>query len=68
MMMMNSFRGMIDQQKAFTPYFQPRPLSEFFTITISDTPRAGFEPAQNLSSEPSLRWLCKDYLQNIGYI
>ena len=46
-MMMNCFCGMVDWQK---PYFQPGPLSEIFTIWISDKPQAGFEPAQNLSS------------------
>ena len=35
MMMMNCFCGMVDRQKAFSP--------------IPDMPRAGFEPAQNLS-------------------
>ena len=31
-MMMNCFCGMVDQQKAFKPYFQPGPLSEILTI------------------------------------
>ena len=45
-MMMNCFYGMVNQQKAFTLYFQPGPLSEILTIA---TLRAGFEPAQNPS-------------------
>ena len=31
-MMMNCFCGMVDRRKAFTPYFQPGPLSEILTI------------------------------------
>ena len=31
MMMKNWFRGMVERQKMFLPYFQPGPLSEIFT-------------------------------------
>ena len=31
-LLMNCFCGMVDQRKAFTPYFQPGPLSEILTI------------------------------------
>ena len=31
---MNSFCGMVDQRKAFTPYFQPGSLSETLNIAI----------------------------------
>ena len=37
MMMMNCFCGMVDRRKAIS-------------LISSDTPQAGFEPAQNLSS------------------
>ena len=44
------FCSMVDRRKAFKfIYFQPGPLSEIPSRT-SDTPRAGFEPTQNLSS------------------
>ena len=50
MMMMNCFCGMVDRRMAFSlipswDYIQRSSLS-----LISDTPRAGLEPAQNLSS------------------
>ena len=32
MMMINCFYGMVDRQKAFSPFFQPGPLSEILTI------------------------------------
>ena len=33
------------------PYFQPGPLSEILTIAISQKPRAGLKPGQNVSSD-----------------
>ena len=45
--MLNCFCGMVDQRKAFS----------LISSRISDTPRAGFEPAQNLSSG-SVEWRC----------
>ena len=42
--MMNCFCGMDDRRKAFS-LFPAGTISQ-----ISDTPQAGFEPAQNLSS------------------
>ena len=32
-LMISCFCGMVDQKKAFRPYFQPEPLSEIFTIS-----------------------------------
>ena len=51
MMTMNCFYGMVDRRSAFTPYFQPGPLSEILSIANLRHTRAGFEPAQNLSSD-----------------
>ena len=53
MMIMNCFRGMVDRRKAFTLYFSRDHFQRFSPSQISDTPRAGFEPAQNqtLSNE-----------------
>ena len=57
MMMMNCFCGMVDRWKAFSlissrGYCQRSPSS-----LISDTPRAGFETAQSLSSG-FVEWRC----------
>ena len=66
MMLMNCFCGMVDRRKAFYPYYQPYfQLPPYFwdycqrssPSPISDTPRAGFEPAQNLSSG-LVEWSC----------
>ena len=49
-MMMNCFCGMVDRRKAFN-FISSRDLRQRSSPSrISDTPRAGFEPAQNLSS------------------
>ena len=50
MMMMNCFCGMIDQRKAFNLISSRTYCQISSPSRISDTPRAGFEPAQNLSS------------------
>ena len=60
MMMMNCFCGMVDRQKAFS-------LNSILLISdhsqrtspspISNTPRAEFEPAQNLNSG-LVEWIC----------
>ena len=47
MMMMNCFCGMFDHWKAFTPYFQPGPLSEILTIA-------------NLRHAASRVWTCAE--------
>ena len=50
MMMVNCFCGMVDRRKAFSLIFSRDHCQRSSPSRISDTPRAGFEPAQNLSS------------------
>ena len=50
MMMMNCFCGMVDRRKAFSLISSQDHCQRSSTSRISDTPQAGFEPAQNLSS------------------
>ena len=50
MMMMNYFCGMIDRRKAFSLISFRDHCQRPSPSWIYDTPRAGFEPAQNLSS------------------
>ena len=50
MMVMNCFSGMVDQQKAFSLISNWDHCQRSSPSQISDTPQAGFEPAQNLSS------------------
>ena len=50
MMMMNCFCGMVDRQKAFSLISSRDHCQRSSPSRISNTPRAGFEPAQNLSS------------------
>ena len=49
-MMMNCFCGMVDRRKAFSLISSRDHCQRSSPSRISDTPRAGFEPAQNLSS------------------
>ena len=49
-MMINCFCGMVDQQNGFSLIFSRHHCQWSLPLRISDTPRAGFEPAQNLSS------------------
>ena len=49
MMMMNSFCGVVDRWKAFSLIASRYHCQRSWTSQISDMPRAGFEPAQNLS-------------------
>ena len=44
------FCGMVDRRKAFSLIFSRDHCQRSSPSRISDTPRAGFEPAQNLSS------------------
>ena len=53
--LMNFFCGMVDWRKAFSLTFSRDHSQRFSTSWISDTPRAGFEPAPNLSSG-SVKW------------
>ena len=50
MMMMNCFCGMVDRRKAFTLISSWDHCQRSSPSQIPDTPRAGFEPAQGLSS------------------
>ena len=50
MMMMNCYCDMVDRQKAFSLNSSRDDCQRSSPTRISDTPRAGFEPAQNLSS------------------
>ena len=50
MMMTNCFCGMVDRRRAFSLIFSWDHYLRFSPSRISDTPRAEFEPAQNLSS------------------
>ena len=50
MMMMNCFCGMVDGRKTFSVISSQSHCQRSSPSQISDTPRAGFEPAQNLSS------------------
>ena len=51
MMMINCFRDMVDQRKAFSLASSQDYCQISSPSQISDTPRAGLEPAQNLSSD-----------------
>ena len=57
MVMMNCFCGMVDRQKAFSLISSRDHCQRSSTSSISDTPQAGFELAQNLSSD-FVEWSC----------
>ena len=57
MMMMNCFCGMIDRRKAISLISSRDHCQRSSPSRISNTPRAGFEPAQNLSSG-LVEWSC----------
>ena len=57
MMMMNSFCDMLDRRKAFILISSRDHCQRSTPTRISDTPRAGFEPTQNLSS-CFVQWSC----------
>ena len=57
MMMMNCFCGMVDWRKAFSHISSRDYCQRSSPSRISDTPRAGFEPKQNLSSG-LVEWSC----------
>ena len=56
-MMMNCFCGMVDRRKAFSLIFSRDHCQRSSPSRISDTPRTGFEPVQNLSSG-LVEWSC----------
>ena len=57
MMIMNSFCGMVDRRKTFSLISNQNHCQRSSPPRISDTPRARFEPAQNLSSG-FVEWSC----------
>ena len=57
MMMMNYFCGMVDRQKAFSLISSRNHCQRYSPPRISDASRAGFEPAQSLSSG-FVEWSC----------
>ena len=57
MMMMNCFCGMVDRRKAFSLISSRDHCQRSSPSWISNTLRAGFEPAQNLSSG-FIEWTC----------
>ena len=56
-MIRNCFCGMVDGRKAFCLISSRDHCQRSSASRISDTPRAGFEPAQNLSSG-LVEWSC----------
>ena len=54
---MNCFCGMVDGRKTFSLISSQDHCQRSSPSRISDTPRAGFEPAQNLSSG-FVEWSC----------
>ena len=54
---MNWFCGMVDRRKVFSLFCSRDHCQRSSTSRISDTPRTGFEPAQNLSSGFA-EWSC----------
>ena len=69
---MNCFCDMVDRWKAFSLISSWDHCQRFSPSWISDTSRAGFEPAQNLNSG-FVEWSCAvvitttEYLQNIFF-
>ena len=57
MMIMNCFCGMVDRRKAFSLISSRDHCQRSSPSRIFDTPRAGFEPVQNLSSA-LVEWSC----------
>ena len=57
MIMINCFCGVVDRRKAFSFISSRDHCQRSSPSRISDTPRAGFEPAQSLSSG-LVEWSC----------
>ena len=62
MMMMNCFCGLVDRRKTFSLISSQAHRQRSSPLRISDTPRVGFEPTQNLSSG-LVEWSCAVNLQ-----
>ena len=58
MMMMNRFCGMADRRKTFRLIFSRGHYKRSLPLRISNTPQAGFEPTENVSSGFRLMTLC----------
>ena len=56
-MMLNCFCGTVYRRKAFSLISSRDHCQRFSPSRISDTPRTGFEPAQNVSSG-FVEWIC----------
>ena len=64
LMMANCFCGMVDRRKAFSLISSRDYCQRSSSSRISDTPRAGFEPAQNLSSG-FVEWSCAVVIRSV---
>ena len=53
--------GIVDRRKAFVFMTSRNHCQRFWPLQISDTARAGFEPAQNLSSD-LVEWSCAVFI------
>ena len=62
---MNCFCGMVDRRKAFNLISSRDHCQRSSPSQIFDTPRAGFEPAQNLSSG-LIEWSCAVVINTIS--
>ena len=65
-LMMNCFCGMVDQRKTLGFISSRDHCQRFSPSQISDTPQAGFEPAQNLSSH-FVEWSCAVVITTIPW-
>ena len=61
MMMMNCFCGMVDRRKVISLISSRDHCQRYSPSRISDTPRAGFQPAQDLSSG-LVEWSCAVFI------
>ena len=66
MMMINCFCGMVDRRKVFSLISSRDHYQRSSPSRISDTPWAGFEPAQNLSSG-LVEWSCAAVITTTSY-
>ena len=67
MMMMNCFCGMVDRRRAFSLISSRDHCQRSSSSRISDTPRAEFEPAQNLSSG-LVEWSCAVVISSLNLV
>ena len=67
MMIMNCFCGMVDQRKVISLISSRDHCQRSSPSRISDTSRARFEPAQNLSSG-LVEWSCAVVIKHVKYV